>query len=144
MGFKVTFKDITMPQFNQTMAKIYRNQEFKDVKVAYKLKRLVEKLEVHQKSFYQLYADIQKLYVIDVPVVEEGKEDRMEKQIDPERQQEFTDKINELGTTELDIDWHQMTLDDFEGMKVTASDITMLEPILDASSLSDLQVSVQS
>ena len=136
MGFKVKFSEITMPTFNQTVGKIYQGQEFDDIKKAYKLKRLVEKIEIHQKSFYSMYQDIQKTFLIDVPA--EG-EVAATKTIDPERADEFKKKIEELGQTEVDVDWHQMTLNDLEGMKITARDLAMIEPILDPSSLSDLQ-----
>lgn len=142
MGFTVTNKQITMPQFNQTMGKIYQNQQFDDVKSAYKMKRLVQKIETVQKRFYEMYGEIQKKYVIEVEQETKNEETgevkkEMVKKIDPERQQEFTNKINELGEIEVEIDWHQLSLKDLEGLKLTAMELTNIEAILEAD-LSEL------
>ena len=136
MSFTVTYKQITMPKFNQSVSKIYQENTFDDVKKAYALKRLVEKLEVEQKRFYEMYSDIQKKFVI--------KDEKDNEMIDPKRGDEFAKKIEELGNTEITVDWYMVSLADISEMKLTALEVAMIEPILDAASVASLQESPQS
>lgn len=136
MSFTVKYKEITMPHFNQSVKKVYQEHTFDDVKKAYTLKRIVEKLEVERKRFFEMYTDIQKTFVVKD---EEGKDI-----IDPDKQSEFQEKIEALGETEVAIDWHALNIDDLAGSKLTALDLTMLEPILDETSVASLQGPPQS
>ena len=136
MSFTVKYKEITMPHFNQSVKKVYQEHTFDDVKKAYTLKRLVEKIETEQKRFYEMYADIQKTFVV--------KDDEGKEMLDPEKQDEFRTKVEELGDTEITIEWHALNIDDLAGSKLTALDLTMLEPILDETSVASLQEPQQS
>jgi|GEM_PF-4219906 len=133
MGFKVKYKEITIPKFNQLLSDIYKNQAFDDVRTSYKIKRLVGHIEAAQKRFYQLYSDLQKEFVVEVIEKNAKGEDAKVKKINPEKKAEFSKKIEELGSIETEIPWHKLTLDDIQGLKITAFDLSHIAVILDDS-----------
>lgn len=133
MGFKVTYKEITIPEFNQVLSEIYKNQKFDDVKISYKIKRLVGHIETAQKNFYSLYSEIQEKYAVMKTVKDKDGKATSQKSIDPSKKEEFAGKVKELGDIKVDIPWYKLTISDLEGTRLSPIDLARIDAILDCS-----------
>lgn len=129
MSYKV-FEDINTTQ--ETFRSLARTQ-FKEVKSAYKVKRMMEELDKEYNEFLKMKAEVQK--ECDWEKVPED-EKRQPKLLNEDV---IKGKISSLLDTEVDMKWGPMTLEEIEAVKPTAMQLNVLEKLADPTVFDSLQ-----
>lgn len=132
MSYKV-FEDINTTQ--ETFRSLARTQ-FKEVKSAYKVKRMMEELDKEYNEFLKMKAEVQKECKWEKPPEKTAPSDWKPKLIN---EKEIKEKIDSLLDTEVDMKWGPMTLEEIEAVKPTAMQLNVLEKLADPTVFDSLQ-----
>jgi hypothetical protein len=98
------------------------------IKMAYKINRLADSA----MSAYNEYEKVRYSLIVKygAPVKDADGNDTADLQVLPENTEAFTKELEEFVDTEKDIWYEPVTLQELEGVKLSAGDITFLKPFI--------------
>ena len=135
-GFSMTYKQITDPNFGQAMQ--FLTSQGMPIKVSYNIKKLTDAIQIARK---QIGAEYHKEIVLEFakkkedgtiahPLDADGKENKNEFDIDEARKEELEKAQEAFGRKVYNINRDKIFLESLENMKISASLLGALDPIL--------------
>lgn len=128
---QLTYGEVKKPMFRTAMGKI-SGHPFKDQKIAYRVMRIVDSVEIELKGAERLHAKLVDQFAEKdekgefVPL--EGRPGTF--RVPPDRQEEYGKALTDFDALSFAMRWRKLSMDDLSDLRLSAAELKAVESIV--------------